>query len=105
MGFWKDGRQDGYGKYFKGDKIKYGNWNKGKREKWINEEEFLNGFGEKNEFAHIFRWDINKLRQFMEINETEDESGNESREYDNETIKEFQRKKNDQSEEEEDEED
>ena len=107
VGFWKEGKQNGVGKYIKEDIVKYGIWKDGRREKWFdNEDEFVNFLEPKDEkYIFAFQSNPNKLKKLLELNETEDESENESRENDNETIKEFQRKKIDQSEEEEDEED
>ena len=94
------------GKYIKDDVIKYGIWKDGKREKWFdNEDEFVNFLEPKDE-KYIFAFQCNhyKLKKIMELNDSDDESENETSK-DNETIKEFQRKKNDQSEEEEEDED
>ena len=38
IGFWKEGKQNGFVKYINEDKIKYGLYNNGKREKWYENE-------------------------------------------------------------------
>ena len=63
---------------------------------------FLEPKEEKYIFA--FQCDKKKLKKYMELNESDGDSENESSK-DNETIKEFKNKKTEQSEEEEEEED
>ena len=41
MGFWKEGKQNGFGKYMTSSKIKYGIWSDDGKIKWINEEEAM----------------------------------------------------------------
>ena len=69
VGFWSQGKQNGVGKYFRGDRFKFGVWNKGKREKWIDNKNEINELlsSEEQPFAHIFQWDINQIMQFMSI--------------------------------------
>ena len=69
VGFWKDGKQNGVGKYIKGDVIKFGIWEEGKKDRWfINEDEFANCLDPKDErFSSIFQCGKTQLRKFMEI--------------------------------------
>lgn len=40
-GHWKDGKQHGYGRYYnQNNEEKYGFWNNGRRERWLNQDEF-----------------------------------------------------------------
>ena len=40
-GQWKDGKQNGYGRYLNQDKEeKYGFWVNGKRSRWLSQDEF-----------------------------------------------------------------
>ncbi len=67
IGFWKEGKQHGLGKYIENSKIKYGLWNFGKKQKFFdNEDDFLDNLGDNEEkCASFFKWDINKVKQFM----------------------------------------
>lgn len=67
VGFWKEGKQHGLGKYIKNKTVKYGLWNSGKKEKFFNkEEDFEDSFDENDEkYSTFFKWDINKLKQFL----------------------------------------
>ena len=69
IAFWKEGKQHGVGKYLKGKTIKYGKWKDGNKEKiFSNEDQFFNSFDQKDEkYSIYFQWDINKLKEFMEI--------------------------------------
>jgi len=69
IAFWKDGKQDGIGKYIKGNTIKYAKWKEGKKEKvFSNEDQFYNSLEPKDEkYSTYFQWDINKLKTFMEV--------------------------------------
>ena len=81
--------------------IKYGIWKDGKREKWFdNEDEFVNFLEPKDEkYIFAFQSDRNRLKKYLQINEDdESENGNS-----NDTIKEFQKNKNDQTDDEEEE--
>ena len=75
VGFWKGGKQNGVGKYIKGEAMKYGIWKEGKREKWLDsEDEFLNCLNQKNEeYASIFKWNINQLKKYLDLISNEDE--------------------------------
>ena len=69
IGFWKEGKQDGVGKCIKGKTIKYGKWKEGKKEKnFSNEDQFFNSFENEDEkYSTLFKWDINKIKIFMEV--------------------------------------
>ena len=71
VGFWKCGKQNGIGKYIKGNVIKYGVWKEGKREKWVEEKDFTNDLdSDDDNFIYFFQWNINKLKNFIKVNET-----------------------------------
>ena len=74
IGFWKNGKQDGYGKYISKSKIKYGIFNNGNLEKkYENENIFYKDLLDINVNKNIiktnwiFKWDINKIKNFLEI--------------------------------------
>ena len=70
IGFWKEGKQNGIGKYIKGNNIKYGIWKDGKKEKWLNEDEFANCLDPRDEkYFYMFQWSVSELRNYMEIGE------------------------------------
>ena len=78
IGFWKEGKQNGFGKYIKNNDVKYGLWRDGKKEKmYSNDEEevFFKDLEEEFEgnYVKIFKWDIKKLKEFMDVGEEEDE--------------------------------
>ena len=67
VGFWKEGKQNGFGKYIHNGTIKYCFWNMGKKEKvYQNEEEFFDNIGEEEKRCEeFFRWDIDKLKEYL----------------------------------------
>ena len=69
IGFWKEGKQNGIGKFIKGNHSKFGIWKKGKKEKWIDNENqlisYLDPYIEK--YLNFFKWDDNKINDFFEI--------------------------------------
>ena len=70
VGFWKMGKQEGFGKYINKNKIKYGVWKNGKKEKkYENEDDFYNDLNINNINYSIFQWNINKIKDFLELNE------------------------------------
>ena len=75
IGFWKAAKQNGPGKYIKDNKIKYGVWNDGKREKWFeNEEEFINYLKPKEKkYLFAFQNNIDKLKKFLDLEVSDDE--------------------------------
>ena len=82
VGFWKLGKQNGAGKYIKGDMVRYGLWKNGKREKWINEDEFADNLDPTEEnYSYIFQWNIKQLRKFMDINEKDIVKNNHNEDY------------------------
>jgi hypothetical protein len=70
VGFWKDGKQHGPGKYIKGNDMKYGVWNDGKKERWFeNENEFINSLNENElKFMGMLLKKINAIHEFMKEN-------------------------------------
>ena len=69
VGFWKEGKQHGIGKSIKGNQIKYCRWKNGKKDKmYMNEDQFFNCFEpEEEKFSEYFQWDINRIKEYMEI--------------------------------------
>ena len=69
IGFWKEGKQHGISKYIKGNQIKYCRWKNGKKDKiYLNEDQFFNCFEpEEEKYLVYFKWDINKIKEYMEI--------------------------------------
>ena len=68
IGNWKKGKQDGFGKYINKNKIKYGIWNFGKNiKKYQNENDFYNDLKINNIKDTIFKWDINTMKNVLEI--------------------------------------
>ena len=67
IGFWKEGKQDGIGKYIKDNSVKFGIWKDGKKEDEIlTEEEFINRFNSfESIFINIFQWNIDEIKKFM----------------------------------------
>ena len=66
VGFWKDGKQNGVGKYIKGESSKYGIWKDGKREKWIDDNEFFDCLSHIEEkYTNCFKWSKNELYKYM----------------------------------------
>ena len=69
IGFWKEGKQSGFVKYINDDKIKYGLYNNGKREKWYeNNNEFLNDFikfDTNHKFKTFFEMDKNNIDNYL----------------------------------------
>jgi hypothetical protein len=48
-GYWKNGKQSGYGRYVNQQhEEKYGYWNQGKRERWLDQNEFDQACGQGN---------------------------------------------------------
>ena len=69
LGFWKDGQKCGFGKIIKDEKIKYGIWKNGKKEKLLedNKEILDNLKGNKKKYIQIFNWSISEIKQFIGI--------------------------------------
>ena len=69
LGFFKEGKQHGISKYINGNQIKFSRWKNGKKEQiFSNEEIFFNYFEPKEkQFLCYFKWDIKKIKEFMEI--------------------------------------
>ena len=69
IGFWKDGKQNGIGKYIKDNNIIYGRWKDGKKEKeFISEEEFINCFNSlEAKYIKIFQWNKEMINNFMKV--------------------------------------
>ena len=69
IGFWKAGKQNGVGKYIKGDAVKFGIWKDGKREKWFdNEDEFCNYSNPRDEkYSSFFQWNKNQISKYLEL--------------------------------------
>ena len=68
-GFWKDGKQNGIGKYSKGNIVKYGVWKDGKKELWFEDErEFERNLDDREKkFLGIMKFDIWDVKKFMNI--------------------------------------
>ena len=67
IGFFKEGKQCGISKCISGNQIKYQKWKNGKKEN-LNEKQFFNFFAQDEiKFIKYFIWDINKLKEYMEI--------------------------------------
>ena len=69
IGFWKEGKQHGVCKYIKRNQIQYCRWKNGKKDKmFMNEDQFFNSFeSDEDKFKFFFLWDINKLKEYLEI--------------------------------------
>lgn len=69
IGFFKEGKQNGISKYINGINTKYRKWKNGKKEnKNLNEEELFNNFNQfEKRFSKFFKWEIKKLKDYMEI--------------------------------------
>ena len=69
IGFWKEVKQNGFAKYINEEKIKYGLYNNGKREKWYeNENEFINDFVKfdiNNKYKSFFDMDKNVVQNYL----------------------------------------
>lgn len=71
LGFWKNGKQHGVGKYInpkKQDKqTKFGLWKEGQRTKWFNsEEEAMNILPtHQKKFIGLFKHDLEDIKQFL----------------------------------------
>ena len=67
IGFWKDGKQDGVGKYITQNKTKFGFWEGGARQKWFkNEREAINELGfNQLKYANLFSSDISSITEFV----------------------------------------
>ena len=78
IGFWKNGKQNGFGKYIKDDECKYGIWKEGKREKWLDEEDFINELDPVHAINQVITtYNKEKLKIFMDIEDIY-ESGSEN---------------------------
>ena len=69
IGYWKDNKQDGLGKFINEDRIRYGNWKQGVRERRIEEYEFYNLLNEQNSpknFLNYFELDYDGLKDLIE---------------------------------------
>ncbi len=73
IGFWKDGMQSGFVKYINDDKIKYGFYYDGRREKWYdNDNEFLVEFIKfdvNQKYKIFFDMDKNIIENYLIIND------------------------------------
>ena len=97
--FWKEEKQNRVGKFIKNDIVKYGVWKDDKRIKWFeNEDEFVNFLEPKDE-KYIFEFAMNqyKLRKYLDLNEDIDENENNSRNKGKESIEEFGKNRDEQS--------
>ena len=67
VGFWKNGRQDGVGKYINKSIARYGLWHKGERIKWLNNEKEAIDCLLKNQiqFEKFFKYDIGEIINFL----------------------------------------
>ena len=68
MGFWKNGKQDGVGKFFNGNKQpKYGSWKNGDKEYiFQNEEEaFYKLQPNQQKYINFFQYNLNEITQFL----------------------------------------
>ena len=69
IGFWKEGNQNGFAKYINDEKIKYGLYNDGKREKWYdNNDDFFNDFIKfdiNNKYKTFFDKDKKSLENYL----------------------------------------
>lgn len=67
IGFWKEGKQDGIGKYVKNNSVKYGQWIKGERIRYFDTfgdaMEALPGVYEK--YISYFKIDVNELMESL----------------------------------------
>ena len=69
IGYWKENKQDGLGKFINNDRIRYGNWKQGVRERKIEEYEFYNLLNEQNthnNFLNYFELDYDGLKDLIE---------------------------------------
>ena len=69
IGYWKDNKQDGLGKFIFEEKIRFGFWKLGSREKKLEENEFYNLLNEQknsNFFLHIFKLDYYGLFDYIQ---------------------------------------
>lgn len=67
IGFWKNGKYEGLGKYITRGKSRFGVWSEGVIEKWINElgQEKKYLFGEYKKFKNYFQYDLEKIQNLM----------------------------------------
>lgn len=67
IGFWKDGKQDGVGKYVTQNKTKFGFWENGVRQKWYKtEKDAMNDLGfSQLKFVKLFSSDIDSVTEFL----------------------------------------
>jgi hypothetical protein len=66
IGFWKEGRQHGTGKYINDGVVKYGQWLKGKRTKWYDtESEALDTIPEQEMvFSKLFIYELQEIAAY-----------------------------------------
>ena len=70
IGFWKNGQQEGLGKYIHKNIIKYCIWKNGKIDKKyedMDENEFFHSLGNNHINFCYFKWDINQLKLYFNI--------------------------------------
>ena len=69
VGFWKEGKQNGVGKYIKGEDVKYGVWKNREREKWFDyEDEFVSCLDQNDEkYASLFQWGRSQFKKYIEL--------------------------------------
>lgn len=67
IGFWKDGYQEGIGKYITNKKNKFGLWKNGTRVKWFNSERdaMSNLTDDQIKFEHLFANNFDSINEFL----------------------------------------
>jgi len=67
IGFWKNGKHDGVGKYISKDKSKVGLWEKGEKKKWLNDfKEALHYIKEDNKkYFKYFTYDLQEIQKLI----------------------------------------
>lgn len=67
LGFWKEGKQEGVGKYINGNEIRFGLWSNGKRIKQYTGESEAVSELEQNQlrFKNLFKYELNDIVNFL----------------------------------------
>lgn len=69
IGFWKNGKRDGFGKYIKGKDIKFGIWKDGSKNKLFenNKEFFDNLKDEAKKYKKLYKLSIEDIIKLFQI--------------------------------------
>lgn len=67
IGFWKNGKQDGVGKYINLNNTRYGYWTNGERTKWFttDEEAIQNLNSEQKKYTNMFKYGLRDIAEFL----------------------------------------